>query len=73
VATVHAKSAGAGVAQFENLVAEATRAPKQTVIADTIQLVIFIDLDANIPAGRKVREVAVVTGYQDGRYVLEQV
>ena len=73
VATIHAKSAGAGVAQFENLVAEATRAPKQTAIADTIQLVIFIDLDANIPAGRKVREVAVVTGYQDGRYVLEQV
>lgn len=73
VATVHAKSAGAGVAQFESLVAEATRAPKQTLIAETIQLVIFIDLDANIPAGRKVREVAVVTGYQDGRYVLEQV
>ena len=53
--------------------AEATRAPKQAVIADTIQLVIFIDLDASIPAGRKVREVTVVTGYQDGRYVLEQV
>ena len=73
VATIHANDALAGLVQLENLVAEATSAPKQTLIAETIQMVIFMDLDPSIPAGRKIREVAVVTGYKDGQYVLEQV
>jgi type IV secretion system protein VirB11 len=73
VATIHANDARAGLVQLENLVAEATSAPKQILIAETIHMVIFVDLDAGIPAGRKVREVAVVTGYKDGQYLLEQV
>ena len=73
VATVHGSDALAGLMQFESLVAEATSAPKQTLIAETIQLVISIDEEARIPAGRKVREVAVVTGYENGRYGLAYV
>jgi P-type conjugative transfer ATPase TrbB len=73
VATVHSNDARAGLIQLENLVAEATSAPKQALIAETIHLVVFIDLEPNIPAGRKVREVAVVTGYEEGRYVLAYV
>jgi len=73
VVTVHGENARAGLIQLENLVAEATRAPKQALIAETIHLVVFIDLEAGIPAGRKVREVAVVTGYENGRYVLAYV
>jgi type IV secretion system protein VirB11 len=73
VATVHGSDALAGLMQFESLVAEATSAPKQTLIAETIQLVVSIDDEARIPAGRKVREVAVVTGYENGRYGLAYV
>ena len=73
VVTVHGNDARSGLIQLENLVAEATSAPKQALIAETIHLVVFIDLEATIPAGRKVREVAVVTGYENGRYLLAYV
>jgi type IV secretion system protein VirB11 len=73
VATIHGNDAVAGLVQLENLVAEATSAPKQSLIAETIHLVIFIDQEGNTPAGRRVREVAVVTGYENGRYMVEQV
>jgi type IV secretion system protein TrbB len=73
VATIHGESALAGLIQLEGYVAEATSAPKQTLIAETIHLVIFIDLEATIPAGRKVKEVAVVLGYENGRYQLAYV
>jgi hypothetical protein len=32
-----------------------------------------VDSEPNIRAGRKVREVAVVTGYSEGDYKLEYV
>jgi type IV secretion system protein TrbB len=73
VATIHGDGALAGLIQLENYVAEATSAPKQTLIAETIHLVVFIDLEATIPVGRKVKEVAVVLGYENGRYQLAYV
>jgi hypothetical protein len=36
-------------------------------------LVVFIDEEPDLPAGRKVREVLVVTGYEDGKYLVEYV
>jgi type IV secretion system protein VirB11 len=73
IATIHGNDAQAGLIQLESLVAEATSAPKQTLIAETIHLVVFIDQEASIPAGRKIREVAVVTGHENGRYKLVYV
>jgi len=35
--------------------------------------VVFIDEEASLSAGRKVREVALVNGYRDGRYQLGYV
>jgi len=72
-ATVHANDALSGLIRLESLVAEATNAPQQQLIAEAVDLVVFIDEDAGILAGRKVREVALVTGYRDGRYQLEYV
>lgn len=72
-ATVHANDAMSGLIRLESLVAEATNAPQQQLIAEAVDLVIFIDEEAGVPAGRKVREVALVTGYRDGRYQLEHV
>ena len=72
-ATVHANDALSGLARLESLVAEATSAPQQTLIAEAIDVVVFVDEETGIPAGRKAREVLLVTGYRDGRYLVEQV
>jgi type IV secretion system protein TrbB len=72
-ATVHANDAVSGLIRLESLVAEATSAPQQTLIAEAVDLVIFVDGEPTVPAGRKVREVLLVTGYSKGEYVVEQV
>ncbi|MEO8131143.1 MAG: P-type conjugative transfer ATPase TrbB [Bryobacteraceae bacterium] len=72
-ATVHANDALSGLIRLESLVAEATTAPQQTLIAEAVDLVVFVDQEPELLAGRKVREVAFVTGYRDGRYEVEYV
>ena len=72
-ATVHANDALSGLIRLESLVAEATAAPQQNLIAEAIDLVIFVDEEPDLAAGRKVRELALVTGYRDGRYEVEYV
>lgn len=72
-ATVHANDALSGLIRLESLVAEATSAPQHTLIAEAVDLVVFVDQEPELLAGRKVREVALVTGYRDGRYEVEYV
>ena len=72
-ATVHANDAVSGLTRLESLVAEATAAPQQSLIAEAVDLVVFIDEEADLAAGRKVRELLVVTGYADGKYLVEYV
>lgn len=72
-ATVHANDALSGLIRLESLVAEATSAPQQTLIAEAIDLVVFVDQESRLQAGRKVRELMVVTGYREGRYQVEYV
>jgi type IV secretion system protein VirB11 len=55
------------------LVAEATQAPQQQLIAEAVNVVVFVDNEPTIKAGRKVREVAVVIGHRNGAYELEYV
>lgn len=72
-ATVHANDAVSGLVRLESLVAEATNAPQQTLIAEAVDLVIFVDGESCISAGRKVREVLLVHGYSNGSYQVEHV
>jgi type IV secretion system protein TrbB len=72
-ATVHANDALSGLLRLESLVAEATSAPQQKLIAEAVNLVVFVDEEPEISAGRKVREVAVVIGHENGGYQLEYV
>jgi len=72
-ATVHANDAMSGLLRLESLVAEATSAPQQKLIAEAVNLIIFVDEESQIPAGRKVREMAVVLGHENGSYQLEYV
>jgi type IV secretion system protein VirB11 len=70
VSTIHANSAAEALVRLEDLVREATEAPQQRTIAAAVDVVISV---VNDPVeGRKVQEVAIVTGYQDGRYLLTQ-
>jgi Flp pilus assembly CpaF family ATPase len=72
-ATVHANDALSGLIRLESLVAEATNAPQQSLIAEAVDLVVFVDEESVIKAGRKVREVLLVTGYSNGNYQVERV
>lgn len=60
IATVHANSAAAGLIRLEQLIAEATSTPMQTLIAEAIDLVIFI---TKTPQGRMVKEIIEVKGF----------
>ena len=72
-ATVHANDALSGLIRLESLVAEATSAPQQALIAEAVDLVVFVDQESGLQAGRKVKEVMVVSGYRDSRYEVEYV
>ena len=72
-ATIHANDALSGLIRLESLVAEATSAPQQTLIAEAVDLVVFVDEESSIKAGRKVREVLLVTGYSNGNYQVERI
>jgi Flp pilus assembly CpaF family ATPase len=72
-ASVHANDARSALIRLESLVAEATEAPQQQLIAEAVNVVVFVDNEPTIKSGRKVREVAVVTGYRDRAYELEYV
>lgn len=73
LATVHANDAISGLTRLEALIAEATNAPQQKLIGETVDLVVFIDEESGIAAGRKVKEVLLVTGYSNGSYQVERL
>jgi P-type conjugative transfer ATPase TrbB len=72
-ATVHANDAMSGLIRVESLIAEATTAPQQNLVAEAVDLVIFVDEEPQLKAGRKVREILLVNGYRDGQYLVEHV
>ncbi|HHO82056.1 MAG TPA: P-type conjugative transfer ATPase TrbB [Halothiobacillus sp.] len=65
VATVHANSAPAGLIRMEQLVAEATQAPMQALIAEAVDLIVSIERTAS---GRRIKEVVTVEGYDGSNY-----
>lgn len=69
-ATVHANSALAGLVRMEQLVAEATQAPMQTLIAEAIDLVVSIGKTANV---RRIREVVTVESHDGKHYVTQSL
>lgn len=59
--TLHANDSFSGLRRLETLLGDHTQATREMVAA-AIHVVVFIDLDKNISAGRKVREVLFVHG-----------
>jgi type IV secretion system protein VirB11 len=71
IATIHANSARAGLIRLEQLIAEATQAPMQTLISEAINIIIFITKTTN---GRMVKEVIEVKGYDKSKsdYIIKE-
>ncbi len=74
LATIHANDALSGLRKLETLIGGHQAAVRER-IASAINVVIFIDGEDAIPAGRKVREVLVIRGYDSTAqdYIAEQV
>lgn len=60
IATIHANSASEGLSRLEDLIAEATLAPKQNLICKSVNLVIHIERS---PEGRKISEIIRINGF----------
>lgn len=69
VCTVHANSAQSGLLRLEQLIAEASQAPTRDLIADAVDLLVFIEKTDAAP-GRRVTEIVAVSGGSDGNYQL---
>lgn len=62
IATIHANSAYAGLTRLEQLIAEASNAPMGQLIAEAINLVVFIKKTIQ---GRRIEEIAKVLSYDN--------
>ncbi len=62
IATIHANSAKEGLHRLEELIAEATTAPKQQLISNAIDKIIYINRS---PGGREISEVLEVKQYDN--------
>jgi len=67
VATVHANSAKGGLTRLEQLIQEAIPTPQKALIAEAVNIVIFIERYRH---SRRVKEIVEVTGFTDGEYAI---
>jgi len=69
VATVHANSARAGLTRLEQLIQEAVITVPKELIAEAVNIVIHIERSGH---GRRIKEIARVGGFSDGKYDLSK-
>ncbi|MDR0653530.1 MAG: P-type conjugative transfer ATPase TrbB [Synergistaceae bacterium] len=65
-ATVHANDAPSALIRLEHLVMEACAAPMPSLIAEAVNVVVFMREFGRF--GRRVTEIIEVTGYKEGEY-----
>lgn len=72
IATVHANSAYAGLTRIEQLISEVSTTSMSTLIAEAINLVLFIQKENG---GRALKEILKITGFnkQSGQYLFEKI
>lgn len=70
-ATVHANSSEAGLIRLEQLIAEATQAPMPALIAEAVDVIVFITKEG--PSGRIIKEVVSVTGHDENSYKTQHI
>ncbi len=72
ISTIHANSARGGLVRLEQLIEESGLKPSKEIIANTINLIIFINR-INEKPWRKVSQVIRVKNYVDNQYVVENL
>jgi type IV secretion system protein TrbB len=70
IATVHANSAASALARLELLIQEAVAIVPRQLIAQAVDLIVFI---AGRSSGRRVETIAVVEGFSGGDYRLRTI
>jgi P-type conjugative transfer ATPase TrbB len=70
VVTMHANSAAAGLIRMEQLVAEATSSPVPSLIAEAVNVIVFIEKHEG---NRRVKEIIRVTGHDGIKYSTEVI
>lgn len=68
VATIHANSASGGLTRLEQLIQEAIPTPQKALIAQAVNVIIFIERHRH---SRRVKEIVRVTGFERGQYQLQ--
>ena len=71
VCTVHANDARAGLLRIEQLISEVSESPMRELVAEAIDIVVFLIRDPNI--GPKLAELVAVEGVNDGQYVFSDL
>lgn len=70
VATLHANSALAGLTRMEQLVKESVTTPMPELIAEAVDLIVFIEKHQG---SRRIKEIVRVNGYDGKGYITESV
>jgi type IV secretion system protein VirB11 len=68
--TLHANSAQGALARMELLIAMAVSGPMQSLIADVVNLIVYIE---KCSGSRKIKEILRVTGYDGQKYLTQPV
>ncbi len=66
VATIHADSAVMGLSRLEDCISEATHTVNKTLIANAINVIVFIKKTRE---GRRIEEIIKVTGFEADNYI----
>ena len=69
--TVHANSARAGLTRVEQLVSESSLGSMRDLIAEAINIVVFLVRDPHI--GPKLHEIVAIRGVRNGEYIFEDL
>jgi len=70
VSTVHASSARAGLSRIEQLVSEARVIPNKAMIAEAINLIVYME---KVGTKRIVKEITKVQGVKNGEYQYQEL
>jgi type IV secretion system protein VirB11 len=75
VATVHANDAEAGLVRVDQLIQEAGVPSNPQLIAEAVDVVVFIDKETDVKAGRKIKEIVLVERYdpEQKQYIVHRV
>ena len=68
--SIHANSCRAALRRLESLILEAIPNPQRELIAEAVNLIIYIE---KYQQSRRIKEIAAVEGFENGQYLLKQI